>query len=225
MYPVKVPKVDLRLAYRKNLELALIVALVMAIALLRLIPDIQSKAIDSGIDAVEIQVADIPPTTQLHNLPPPPQRPSIPIPTEDEAIPEDLTIDETALIFDLEELPPPPPPKDDEYANYVFIPYDEPPLPIGGYGSILNALQYPEIARKAGIEATVVVAVLIDENGNSSKTQILKGAASTLGFNEAAQEALMKTKWKPARQREMTIKVWVSVPIHFRLRETNVPVS
>jgi protein TonB len=122
-------------------------------------------------------------------------------------------------------LPPPPPPKDDEFSNYVFIPYDEPPLPIGGYGAILKALQYPEIARKAGIEATVVVAVLIDERGNSAKTQILKGAASTLGFNEAAQEALMKTKWKPAKQRDMTIKVWLSVPIHFRLRDTSVPVS
>jgi protein TonB len=169
---------------------------------------------------LKIEVADIPPTEQIKR-PPPPPRPSIAIPTESEDIPEDETIPETEL--NMMELPPPPPPPkagDAIDETFVFVPYDEPPAIIGGTGVLYKNLRYPEIARKAGVEGYVVVGALIDTKGDVIKTMIMRSSALNVGFEEAAQTALMKTKWKPAMQRDRKVKVWISITVRFKLTGT-----
>jgi len=220
MYPVKKPEADLRLQYRKTLEVGLIIALVLTISIFRLLPDLGSGVEVAKAANVEIKVEDIPPTEQLRDLPPPPPRPSVPVPSENELIPEDMTIESTDLNFDLSELPPPPEQQDEE-EGYMFIPYDEPPTPVGGFSAILQNLKYPEIARKSGVEGTVVVGVLIDATGKPLKTQIMKASGTNVGFESAAQDAVLATKWKPAKQRDRAIKVWVSIPVRFQLRNAS----
>jgi protein TonB len=181
--------------------------------------DWQGKAPESKLD-LKIEVADIPPTEQIKR-PPPPPRPSIAIPTESEDIPEDETIPETEL--NMMELPPPPPPPkagDAIDETFVFVPYDEPPAIIGGTGVLYKNLRYPEIARKAGVEGYVVVGALIDTKGDVIKTMIMRSSALNVGFEEAAQTALMKTKWKPAMQRDRKVKVWISITVRFKLTGT-----
>lgn len=211
----KLPEANLKLMYRKVFEASLSIALFLMILVFHALPQFNVAPKQVKAKAIKIEVEDIPPTEQIKKTPPPP-RPSIPIPSESEDIPEDLTIESTNL--DLSELPPPPPPpEENDYGNYVFIPYDEPPRPIGGYGAIQKNLKYPEIARKAGLEARVVIGVLIDEKGNSLKTQVLKDSGSKVGFEEAAAAAVMKVKWYPAKQRDKPVKVWVSIPVNFKL--------
>lgn len=227
MVPVKNPSADLRLHYRQTLELTIIASLVIHMAVFHLMPTFDKGSALPDAKPIEIKVEDIPQTEQIRNMSMP-TRPTVPIPTESEEVPEDATIEATDLSFDLSTLPPPPPPGEDNIeGQYVFVAYDEPPSVIGGVASIQQNLVYPQIARKAGIEATVVVGVLVNEKGQSVKTQVLKGTATSLGFEEAAQAALMAVKWKPAKQRDRTIKVWVSIPIRFKLREAELakPVS
>jgi protein TonB len=214
----KRPAADLKLKYRKVFELSLILSLVMTMVAFHAVPDFETGKRELKSKAVTIKIEDIPMTEQVKR-PPAPPRPSIPIPTESEEVPEDITIESTEL--DLTTIPPPPPPRmgEDEYENYVFIPYDEPPKPIGGYEAIKKNLKYPEIARKAGVQGMVVVGVLIDEHGNSVKTQVLKDSGFKMGFEESAQAAVMAVKWKPARQRDRAVKVWVSIPVRFSLTE------
>ncbi|RMF69444.1 MAG: energy transducer TonB [Calditrichaeota bacterium] len=222
----KNPEADLKLNYRKTLELALIVSLLLHFGLFHAFPaiNVTPKQVKPGI--IQFNVEDIP-MTQQFKRPPPPPRPAVPIPTESEEVPEDVTIESTELNLDLRRLPPPPPPGEgqDIEAGYVFVPYDEAPYPIGGYEAIKKRLRYPEIARKAGIEGRVVVGVLIDEHGNPRKTQILKDSGSRVGFEEAAEAAVMSVKWKPAKQRDRPVKVWVSIPINFKLgdNEPRIP--
>ena len=214
----KNPEADLKLQYRKTLELGLVVSLTLMLVLFHALPQINVTPSVTEAKALEIKIEDIPPTEQVRR-PPPPPRPSVPIPTEREDVPEDITIESTEL--DLTEIPPPPEPpaEDDEYEHYVFIPYDEPPVPIGGMQAILKNLVYPPIAKKAGLEARVVVGVLVDERGNPVKTQILTDAGYKAGFEEAAAKAVMSVKWKPAKQRDRNVKVWVAVPIRFSLTD------
>lgn len=220
---LKNPEVNLKAKYRKTLELAMIVSLLIHLGLFHALPEIDMTPREVKTEAVEIEVEDIP-VTEYMKLPPAPARPSVPIPTESEDVPEDITIETTELDLDLAKLPPPPPPKEEKgiEEQYVFIPYDEPPFPIGGYAAILANLKYPEIAKKAGIEGRVVVGVLIDEKGNPIKTQVLKGAGVNLGLEEAAQAAVMAVKWKPAKQRDRPVKVWVSIPVRFSLEMPEV---
>ncbi|MFB0515438.1 MAG: hypothetical protein ACETWG_02395 [Candidatus Neomarinimicrobiota bacterium] len=116
--------------------------------------------IEQSIDEV-VETIEIPPTQQFE-APPPPSRPSIPVESEDEDIAEDITIEETELESFEWEAPPPPP---DEGPIVRFIPYDEPPVPIGGYTAIQRNVRYPEIAQEAGIEGTVIIQAFVDAQG------------------------------------------------------------
>ena len=214
----KHPDADLRIGYRKRIELAL--ALILALSVVAFY---SARHLDYGPQKdlgdvnIVIEVADIPQTEQIHR-PPPPPRPVVPVPSESEDIPDDLTIESTEL--DLTELPPPPPPKveDDIEGGFVFVPYDEAPEMIGGNAALLKYLVYPELARKAGIQGTVMIGALIGTDGRVIKTTVLKSSGTNIGFEEAAMNAVMKTKWRPAKQRDRKVKVWMAIPVRFKLR-------
>ena len=160
------------------------------------------------IEQVIIENIDIPQTQQIDNTPPP-ARPSIPVPSDDEDIADDLTLDELDFDdFSNLDAPPPPP----SGPKVVFIPYDDPPVAMSPIRP-----KYPEIAQEAGIEGVVVVQAFIDEKGRVKETLILKGVPNT-GLDEAAMEAIRKTRFRPAKQRERGIGVWVSIPVNFRLK-------
>ena len=97
-----------------------------------------------------------------------------------------------------------------------FIPYDEPPTPIGGFAAIQRALRYPEIARKAGIEGKVIIYAKIGTDGKVVDTKVIKPLGNS-GCNEAAIEAIKKVMWEPASQKNKPVTVWVSVPVQFKL--------
>ncbi len=221
MYPVKASEADLKLKYKATLEVSIIASLVLHIILFRAFPGFEMNATNVTEKAIIIEVEDIPVTEQVRNIPPPPARPVVPVPSESEDIPEDLTIESTNLNLDLSELPPPPPPGDNVDDGYVFVPYDQAPVPIGGMLAINAFLRYPEIARKAGMEGTVIVAALVSTSGRTLKTTILQDSGTLVGFEKAAQAAVMQVEWKPAKQRDRAVKVWISVPIRFKLRSTS----
>ena len=160
------------------------------------------------IEQVIIENIDIPQTQQIDNTPPP-ARPSIPVPSDDEDIADDLTLDELDFDdFSNLDAPPPPP----SGPKVVFIPYDDPPVAMSPIRP-----KYPEIAQEAGIEGVGVVQAFIDEKGRVKETLILKGVPNT-GLDEAAMEAIRKTRFRPAKQRERAVGVWISIPVNFRLK-------
>jgi len=155
-----------------------------------------------------IEQIDIPQTEQF-DRPPPPARPSVPVESESEDIADDVTLEEFSLDeFDAWDAPPPPP----EGPRVKFIPYDDPPVPLRPIKP-----KYPEIAQEAGIEGTVVVQVFVDARGRVKETVILKGIPNT-GLDEAATQAIRLVRFKPARQRERAVGVWISIPVNFRLK-------
>jgi len=189
----KNPEANLKLKYKKVIELSMILSLVIMLLVFQTLRAISLAEAESKTVDIEIEVTDIPPTEQFKR-PPPPPKPSIPIPTESEDVPEDLTIEATAL--DLSDIPPPPPPPDEE-GDMIFVAFDEPPTPIGGFMAIQKALKYPEIARKAGIEGRVTVHVLVSEKGEVVRTKILQSLGHT-GCDQAAVNAIKGVKWNPA---------------------------
>lgn len=121
-------------------------------------------------------------------------------------------------IVTLSEVPPPPPPMaSGEGAQ--FVPYDEPPSPIGGFKAIQEKLVYPELARKAGIEGTVLVYAQIGVDGQVLATRILQSLGENNGCDEAAMAAIKATKFVPAKQKNRPVPVWVSIPVRFKLHQ------
>jgi protein TonB len=55
---------------------------------------------------------------------------------------------------------------------------------------------YPEEARRAGVEGTVLLSIAVNAEGRVTKATIISGPG--YGLNEAARDALLKFRFKPA---------------------------
>ncbi|MCF7803813.1 MAG: TonB family protein [Candidatus Marinimicrobia bacterium] len=209
-------EVSLKVKYSKVIRISLILALVLNITVIYSVPRQKAEKTEIEQPDVKIENVDIP-ETQQYEKPPAPSRPSVPVASESEDIAEDVTIEETTFEeFEALEAPPPPP----EGPKVKFVAYDEPPQMAGGMAALRRHLKYPEIAQEAGIEGTVIVQAFINKNGDVEEVVIVKGIPKT-GLNEAAINAVKKTKWKPAQQRDRAVGVWYSIPIVFRLKNAD----
>lgn len=74
---------------------------------------------------------------------------------------------------------------------------------------------YPQIAKLAGIEGTVYLKLLIDEKGNVAKAKVEQGVKDMI--DEAALVAAKNSKFSPAILNNKPVKVWVILPIAFKL--------
>ncbi len=75
--------------------------------------------------------------------------------------------------------------------------------------------EYPDIAKRAGIEGTVIVQVLLNKDGKVKKA--LLGKTSDEVFTESALAAAQKWVFTPALMQGKPVTVWVSIPFQFRL--------
>lgn len=83
----------------------------------------------------------------------------------------------------------------------------------------LNAVKknigYPQIAKDAGIEGSVVVRILVDKNGDYRDHRIIKPVHPIL--SKEVEAHLKELKFTPGIQSGKPIKVWVTIPFQFRL--------
>ena len=63
----------------------------------------------------------------------------------------------------------------------------------------------------------MIIYVLVDRKGNVVDTKVIKSLGAT-GCDEAAISAIKSVKWKPAMQRDKPVKVWVAIPVIFKLK-------
>lgn len=96
-----------------------------------------------------------------------------------------------------------------------FIPVEK--QPGMDLAELQKLVQYPKLAKEAGVEGKVIVKALIDKSGAVKKTLIVDSDNSLL--NQAAIDAIKNyKKFTPALQNNSPVMVWVSIPIRFRLR-------
>lgn len=211
----KNPKVDLRRKYRKVFEMSIIFALLILILAFKFFPEFEGEklAVEDAQELVDIEDIEI---TKQETAPPPPPKPPIPIeaPSDDDL--EDIEIEDTEM--DLDEVvaaPPPPVEEEEEIPVEFFVAVEQMPEPIGGIVGIQKKIVYPEIAKRAGVQGRVFVKAFVDESGTVQKAEVIKGIGA--GCDEAAISAVLRTKFKPGKQRGKPVRVQISIPIIFRL--------
>lgn len=84
------------------------------------------------------------------------------------------------------------------------------------YGRLGALVQFPDIARRAGIEGRVVVAALINDRGLVEEAVITESDNALL--NASAMRAVILTEFTPGKANSKPIKTWVRIPILFRLK-------
>lgn len=75
---------------------------------------------------------------------------------------------------------------------------------------------YPETARRARAEGTVVLEAIIGADGGVREVRVLRGASPLL--DPAAVEAVRRWRYRPARIGERTVAVYLKVVVTFSLR-------
>jgi len=212
----KKPLADLRATYKRVLEISIIISLSILIFAFKFFPHLEDKGMALEGPQELFTVEDIQQTKQ-ENRPPPPPKPPIPIEAPSDDVLEDIEIEDTEIDFEAEiEAPPPPPKEDIEEEPTYFVAVEEMPAPIGGIKSIQEKIVYPEIAKRAGVEGKVYILAFVNEQGEVTKAQVIKGIGA--GCDEAALNAVLKTRFTPGKQRGKPVKVQVSIPIIFKLK-------
>ena len=102
------------------------------------------------------------------------------------------------------------PPSDEElpkFGEYVYV--EELPE------AITKATpQYPDIAREAGVDGTVLVQALVGKDGHVKDVKVVKSQPM---LDAAAVAAVKQWVFKPALSNNKPVAVWVAVPVSFKL--------
>lgn len=223
--PRKQQGLEHKAGYRTKVMAGLVLSLSSMLVLVRL----DYAPSDMGLDFVlvdqeTVQMEEIVQTTQELKAPPPP-RPPVPVEVPDDFIfeEEELDLDATLdLDAPLSDLPPPPPmpatvePEAEEETE-IFVVVEQMPTIIGGAQKVYEYLEYPEIARQAGLEGLVVVQIVVAPDGLPSMPEVARSSGQVL--DEAAVRAVMQLTFEPGMQRGRAVRVRMAIPIRFRLRD------
>ena len=82
-------------------------------------------------------------------------------------------------------------------------------------GQVRSSMQYPAMARDAGIEGKVTVKVLVGPDGNVIKVGSVSGPDV---FQDEVRDKSMNLQFTPGLQNGKPVKVWVTVPFNFKLK-------
>jgi protein TonB len=80
---------------------------------------------------------------------------------------------------------------------------------------VRGSMNYPEVAREAGIEGRVTVKVLVGESGNVIKVGSVSGPDA---FHDEVRDKASDLQFTPGLQNGKPVKVWVTVPFNFKLK-------
>ncbi len=190
-----------------SVRIAAIVALLIALAAFLLLPKEFATKPYQLKRSIEMVMEALPP--QLAEVAPPPQaaKPAaIPVAATNESEVEAQTIEATTF-------------------SEIVRPTEETEIPVVPFWKVevrpeqisVPKPEYPDMARNAGIEGTVVVEALVDVDGSVADARVLRSSGNQ-SLDQAAIAAARRATFRPARQRDRAVRVWVSIPYRFSLQ-------
>lgn len=109
--------------------------------------------------------------------------------------------------------------KKDMTDEEVFVVVENMPELIGGIKGLQSKVEYPSMAVRAGIEGRVTVQFIVDENGNVVNPSVIRGIGG--GCDEEALRVISEARFTPGVQRGRKVAVQMSLPILFRLNNSD----
>jgi protein TonB len=211
---------DLRQWYRLFVEIGLTVALLLLVVAFQL--DYQPKQ-EFKVDIKKQEVVEMKEVqqTKQQTKPPPPPKPPVPVevPNNETIEQEDVDFDSSLDLdesLDTSQGPPPPDTEGEEKEEEeIFVVVEQQPN-CGGIKALQQEVEYPDFARKAGIEGRVFVQFVVNEKGEVVQAKVTRGVHKLL--NEEALRAVKQLECEPGMQRGKPVKVRMSLPVAFRLQ-------
>lgn len=95
-----------------------------------------------------------------------------------------------------------------------WIDVDQQPQPVN-INDIKDLIGYPQMARDANIQGSVVVRILVDKRGKYQKHKVINQVHPIL--SKAVEKHISKLTFTPAIQGKNPIPFWVNIPFSFKL--------
>lgn len=180
-----------------------------------------------AIPVVQMQVSDLAAPPPLSQDTPPPQvqvtpaaappAAAIPVPVPDAEAPQEQTImtqeeisTSTPGVAETGDGPIVVAPSEDampKFGDYVYV--EELPEAVTRVPPT-----YPDLAREAGVDGTVMVQALVGKDGKVKDVRVVKSIPM---LDESAKAAVRQWVFKPALSNNKPVAVWVGVPVKFSL--------
>ncbi len=188
--------------YPINVRVSLLVTFLLLIALFLLFPHYTPHPYKLKRVIVPVKMENIE-TQKISKVeePPPVAKPKIAVAAKSDKEVEQQTIGKTT--FDVNTPPPP-------QVKHFFRVYEKAPVLVS-----TPKAEYPEIAKKMGLEGKVFVQLDVDTSGIVVDAKVIRSTNEI--FNQAALSAARKLRFKPAETRGMAIPVRIVWPIVFTL--------
>lgn len=173
------------------------------------------------LDLMEEEI--IPISQQAPPPPPPPPAPTtqIQIVEDDEEIEEELEIEdmevdeETEIEVEIVEE------EEEVVEEEIFTIVEKMPEFPGGTEKLFKYLgkniEYPPMAKDAGIKGKVYVTFVVDKDGSITDVKVLRGIGGGCD-EEAVRVVKSMPKWTPGKQRGKSVRVQYNLPINFILK-------
>lgn len=223
----KTPKADLESKKTVFLQIGLVV--VLSLVLVAFEWTSTDVNVDFSLQDEDIEVEEeIIPITRQEEVKPPPPPPPPAVADILNIVEDDVELDEELEIMDTEMS------QDDivDFSNMVFeeetrdegeifmIVEEMPEFPGGSEALqkyLAQSVRYPVIAQENGIQGRVYIQFVINQNGEVTNADILRGVDPSLD-REALRVVEAMPKWKPGKQRNRPVRVSYTVPINFVLQ-------
>ncbi len=200
---------------------------IMAVFLIMFTVNLIVAQQQKAIPVVQMQVSDLAAPPPLSQDTPPPQvqvspaaappAAAIPVPVPDAEAPEEQTImtqeeisTSTPGVAETGDGPIVVAPSDDampKFGDYVYV--EELPEAVTRVPPT-----YPDLAREAGVDGTVMVQALVGKDGKVKDVRVVKSIPM---LDESAKTAVRQWVFKPALSNNKPVAVWVGVPVKFSL--------
>jgi protein TonB len=80
-----------------------------------------------------------------------------------------------------------------------------------------GSVPYPPLAKMQRVQGTVLISVLVSENGQVLETRLVRGVDRPVGLNEAADQIVRRSTFSPPTKDGVRVKAWTTVPVDFKL--------
>lgn len=210
----KKPQADLRNYYTIFLQLGMVVVLGIFIVAMKVQFVSEKQDVDLTQEQEVVEMEEVTQTKQ-EEKPPPPPRPQVPVEVPNDEIIEDQDINIDADINMDDPLPEPEEPEEEEEEDF-FVAVENMPELKGGLADLQQKINYPDMARKAGIEGRVIIQFIVNEQGKVEDPKVIRGIGG--GCDEEALRVVKQAEFEPGRQRGNPVRVQYSLPITFKLQ-------
>ncbi|MEO6304974.1 MAG: energy transducer TonB [Bacteroidia bacterium] len=236
---------ELRQNYNKRITFIIGGMLVFSLALLGVKKFMDRPKSEEVTETLKVEQIDLTPPPPIEEVPPPPPPPPPPPMVEmvkftppvikDDAVEEEPQklqeeVKETQVGTkdqegDKDIVAPPTEVKGptEAAAPEIFTIVEEQAEFPGGLGEmgkfIRDKLQYPAMAREAGISGKCFLKFVVNENGDISNVEILKGVPGCSDCDKEAMRVVKSMpKWKAAKMTGRAVKCYFNLPISFKIQ-------